>query len=108
MEDCFFLIAALCPSWFGEIVIIRNSNSASVKIVTNMFFFFFQLEPPVILKRAPVIHASGKGAGWGQGLREQTLPGAYSVLASSELCLHTPVWADGSKLAMRGEHHSAT
>lgn len=60
MEDCFFLIAVPGLSWFGGIVIIRSSNSASVKIITNVVFLTGAHGGP---QRAPLICARGKSVG---------------------------------------------
>lgn len=56
MEDHFFLIAVLSLSWFGEIVIIRNANSVSVKKkIPNVVF-------PV--GTYVLINSRGKGTSW--------------------------------------------
>lgn len=56
MEDHFFLIAVLSLSWFGEIVIIRNSNSVSVK----------KKNPNVVfpVETCVLINSMGKGTSW--------------------------------------------
>lgn len=99
----FLLIAVPSLSWFGGIVIIRSSKSVSVKIITNVVF-------PTGAYGGPQMSSSNPGqwesAGWGQGLKG-TLSGTYFAPASSQLCLRTPVWADGTKVVLRGKHPSA-
>lgn len=77
----FLFNCSLSLGWFGETVIIRSSNSVSVKKIANVVFSIGTYVP---------IHS-----------RANVLPGAHFVLTASESCLQTPVWADGHELSVR-------